>query len=220
MPLHKEIKLPDPEKKVEVSEQELFILRNQLQPLAGKGRGKEIVPVEGEVWKEFKKGYYVSDLGRVKKDFTYATGEKVQIQMNGRGKEGSNVLEGHGFRNRIVYAAFHPEEDITDKYILHIDCNKTNCRADNLKAVESVKECFKHAKLCGKAPVFTKTQDYIAKDGTKKKKKVAFTDKDLNQIRKYYKAGVSMGKIAELIGCSRTYVDLIIKNKHRPEKKK
>ena len=89
-----------------------------------------------EIWKEIENGNQVSNYGRVKNDKgfckIYRTAKDIMIVKIG---DKSHQL------NKIV-AKYFVENPNNENYVYHIDGDKTNCEADNLKWV-SYKEGFK-----------------------------------------------------------------------------
>lgn len=97
-----------------------------------------------EIWKEIGNGYFVSNLGNVRH------GEKrLTIQYNAYPKYGYVNVNGRAYRvHKLVARAFIPNPNGYTE-VNHIDCDKTNNRADNLEWI-SHKENIRHAAESGR----------------------------------------------------------------------
>jgi hypothetical protein len=218
--LYNQPDLPDKKKRVRINKEKYEALKHPARTIKT-GRGKEITDLPGEIWKEWKPNYFVSNLGRAKVKKTFNTGEVKEFQLLGRkGDYGRPVLEGHGALSRLVKKTFDPHPDQDKLFVIHIDGNYQNCHIDNLKYVETRHECFVNARKFGHTSAYVKTKKVVDNTGAVKIKKVAYSDEDVLEIRKLYKVGISMVKIAQIMKCSTSYVSRIVNNKHRVLKSK
>jgi hypothetical protein len=213
--LYKKNKIPDKKERVRINKEKALALTNPGRKIIHPTR-QEIKPIAGENWIEFKPNYFVSDLGRAKVIKTFATGEVKELELIGRkGDKQKTVLTGHGYLARLVLIHFRPVENMENKFVIFLDCDCTNAKLSNLSWVDSRPEYFEHAKKCGQSTAYSKTKEVIDVEGNIKKRKVAFSDADVAEIRRLRKSGISTTKISELMGCSTAYVSLIINNRHR-----
>lgn len=167
-------------------------------------------------WEGF---YQVSNKGRVRSlDRTYQVTDKrwkttYSVSIKGRILKGSLntqtgyihcvFTKGKGFPNvtvlnhRLVATAFHPNPNNLP-FVHHIDHDKTNNAADNLRWVtpkENAEEFQKHPEA-----------KFRRKNRIEKQKREKFTDDQIRWMRKLREEGYRFSDLAEIFRADRWYI--------------
>lgn len=209
---------PIPEKLVTITEREYLKLKYRSQP--NRPRYQPVDYIEGEIWKyipDTNHLYLISNLGRLRRQYITKVGfEKDYLLSNPKRTSGCTAklhidryTRIHTYIHTLVLKTFDPLPEGVKLSVIHLDCDLENNKLDNLKW-GTHSEAIIYKKNCGLIKPKLKTKEYISKAGKKKVKPVWYNEIDLEKMRQLKAEGLAQAQIAEIFGCSQTYVSKVV----------
>ncbi len=211
--------------KVLIDKVELANLKLQVQSYDCSRKLTDFVPIDGELWKPIPKckHYFISNLGRVRKDYTYKNGNFVQriispLKINERLTVEIRPKPEHRIKyyvHNLVALEFLTttgkrgkvyRKDIRKMKVSVKDGNYLNCCVDNLFWQSRVRNIRKRIKP-------SKILEYTNKNGEVVRKASAVSNQDCIDILNMRKSGISQRIIAEKFKITQQMVSTILKGK-------
>ncbi len=203
----------DLEKTIEISLGEYLSLLYKPQP--HKAKLQPYTLIDGESWLPVQgtnNKYLISDFGRLRRKHMNKTGEERDYILTTTKKlngyccvrlcvDSTTVI--NTTVHKLVMENFNPTDNPALK-IGHIDGNTENNRLDNLcyGTLSEIRAMHpKKPKL--------KTKEFKTKTGKIVLKKVLHSASDIEKIKELCSMGINYYKIAEIMGCSQSYVQRI-----------
>lgn len=225
MPLYAEDYIPSDDRFIKISETELYALKWPAQKKVT--IEKRFQPIDGEIWRPVpgcEEIFSVSNFGRVKSKKRGKNGRFVE-KILGTGKPGkrARVRLAHGNfvlvedTARLVMKIFNPVGKMQRKTVIHLDGDSLNANLENLQWA-SPKEAREHQKQLGNIKPWLKQRETInAVTGKKTVWKARYSDADVMNMIRLFKANISPQKIAAIFGASVTMIVKFAAGEQRPE---
>jgi hypothetical protein len=210
--------------KVLVDPIELANLQLQVESYSCARKQVPYEPIENELWQPIPKakGYFVSNLGRIRHDWTTKKGEFKQIMITPfkrnrkyhieltiapsvKMKFQLHILVAHEFLVFVGMRGKRHKRNLKKNRVEVKDGNYLNCKVDNLRWISK--------RIKKKPKPLNKMREYINENGEVMRKPSIISTEDCLQVLELRKLGISQAVIGHKMGITQQMVSNIIRGK-------